>query len=62
MPVEHFNGLRVAFHTPVVDCVVGYEGYGVQGDPLPERNVVGHGVRLHLALHFNVEDLQSFRG
>lgn len=62
MPVEHFNRLRVAFHAPVVDGVVGYECYSVEGDPLPERHVVGHGVRLHLALHFNVENLEGFRG
>lgn len=62
MPVEHFDWLRVALHAPVVDGVVGHQGYGVEGDPLPESDVVGHGVGLHLALHLDVKDLKGFGG
>jgi len=49
---------RPTFHAPVVDGGVGGQGNGVDGDPLPELDVFGHRMSLHLALHLNVEDLQ----
>lgn len=61
MPVEDFDRLRVSFHTPVIDGVVCHKRDGIERDPLPKRNVFGHGVGLHLALHFNVENLKGFR-
>lgn len=57
--VKHFDWLRITLHAPVVDCVVCDEGNSVEGDPLPEGHVIRHCVGLHLALHLNVEDLQS---
>lgn len=33
--------------------------YQVQADPLPEDDVFGHDVGLHLALHLDVEDLEG---
>lgn len=62
MAVEHFDWLRVALHTPVVDSVVCDQGHGVERDPFPEGHVVGHGVSLHLALHLDVENLQRLCG
>lgn len=60
MTVEDFDWLRVTLHAPMVDCVVCDQGDGVEGDPLPEGDVVCHRVSLHLALHLNVEDLKGF--
>ena len=34
--------------------------YQIETDPLPEDDVFCHDVRLHLALHLDVEDLESF--
>ena len=33
--------------------------YQIEADPLPENYVLRHDVGLHLALHFDVENLQS---
>lgn len=55
--VEHLYWLRLPFHAPVVDSVVGDQCDRVQRDPLPKGDIVSHGVRLHFALHFNVKDL-----
>ena len=46
------------FHAPVVDCGVRGQCHCVNSNPLPELDVLGHRVGLHLALHLNVEDLQ----
>ena len=46
----------------MIDGVVGDERERFRVDPLPERHVLGHVVRLHLRLHFNVEDLQGSGG
>jgi len=46
------------FHAPVVDGRVCSQSNSVDSDPLPELDVLGHRVRLHFALHLNVEDLQ----
>jgi len=42
----------------VVDSSVSGQGNCVDGDPLPELNILSHRVSLHLTLHLNVEDLQ----
>lgn len=42
----------------MVDRHLGDQREGVQGDPLPEHDVFRHGVRLHLGLHLDVEDLE----
>lgn len=60
--VKDFDGLGVTLHAPMVDGVVGHQGNGVERDPLPEGHIVRHGVSLHLALHLNVENLQSLCG
>lgn len=62
VPVEDLDRLRVALHAPVVDGAVRHQGNRVERDPLPEGHVVRHGVCLHLALHLNVENLQSLCG
>ena len=36
---------------------IDIHGNHIFTDPLPEDDVVCHGVRLHLALHFNVKYL-----
>lgn len=59
VPVKDLDGLRVALHAPVVDGAVRHQGNRVERDPLPEGHVVRHGVRFHLALHLDVENLQS---
>lgn len=46
----------------MVDGIVSHKCNCVKGDPLPEGDVVRHGVRLHLALHIDVEDLKGFGG
>ena len=56
--VKHLLRLRVALHGPVVDVGLGYQGDGVQADPLPEDDTLRHVVRLHLAFHLQVEDLK----
>lgn len=58
MAVKHFGGLGISLHAPVVDGRVRHQGDGVYRDPLPEHDVLRHGVSLHLALHLNVKDLQ----
>ncbi len=60
MSVKDFDGLWVSFHTPVIDRIVCHKCYSIERDPLPKRNIIGHGVGLHLALHFNVENLKGF--
>ena len=46
----------------MVDSIVSHKCNCIEGDPLPEGNIIGHGVCLHLALHLNVEDLKGFGG
>lgn len=60
MSLKHLDGLRVAFHGPMVHRCLGHQGQRVQRDPLPEDHILSHCVSLHLALHLNVKDLQSF--
>lgn len=60
MPIEHLHGRGVALHGPMINGRVRDQSQGVQGDPLPEDDVVRHGVSLHLGLHFDVEDLEGF--
>lgn len=62
MAVKDFYRLWVSLHTPVVHSIVSHKCNSVQGDPLPEGNIICHGMRLHLALHFNVKNLKSFGG
>lgn len=59
--VEHFGGLGISLHAPVVDSRVRHQGDGVYRDPLPEHDVLRHCVSLHLALHLDVKDLQRLR-
>lgn len=58
--IKHLHGLGLALHAPVVNCIICHKGNSVQRDPLPEGDIVCHGVSLHLALHFDVKDLQRF--
>ena len=62
MPVKDFDWLGVPLHAPMVDGIVSHKCHCVQGDPLPEGDVISHGVGLHLALHLNVKDLKGFGG
>ena len=57
--VKHLGWLRVALHAPVEHSVVRYHADGVDVDPFPEVDLLGQVVGLHLALHLNVEDLES---
>ena len=47
------------FHGPVVDGGLCHQGDGVEIDPLPKDDVIGHLVCLHTTLHLNVEDLKT---
>ena len=60
--IKDLGGLAVPLHGPVVDAGLCDQGDGVQADPLPEHDVVRHGVRLHLRLHLDVEDLKGLGG
>lgn len=59
--VKDFGRLGISLHAPVVDGRVRHQGDGVYRDPLPEHDVLRHGVSLHLALHLDVKDLQRLR-
>ncbi len=50
----------ITFHRPVVHGRLSDQSDRVGVDPLPEHHVLVHVVRLHLAFHLDVEDLQSF--
>lgn len=56
----HTHFTQHTLHGPVVDGGLGYQGNGVEVDPLPEHDLVCHLVSLHLALHLDVEDLDVF--
>ena len=58
MPVEDLNGLGVTLHGPVVDSGLSDQSNGVDSDPLPEDDILGHDVVLHLGLEVEVEDLE----
>lgn len=58
VPVEHFGRLGIPLHAPVIDGRVRHQGNRVYRYPLPEHDLLRHGVGLHLTLHLNVEDLQ----
>ena len=62
MSVEDFCWLAVPLHGPVIDRGLRHQGHHILGDPLPEDDVIRHGVRLHLRLHLDIEDLQSLLG
>ena len=62
MSVEDFGWLAVTLHGPVVDGGLRHQGDHVLGDPLPEDDVIRHGVGFHLRLHLDVEYLQSLLG
>ena len=62
MTVEDLSRGGVALHAPVEHGGLSHQGDHVLRDPLPEDDVVRHGVGLHLGLHLNVEDLQGFLG
>ena len=62
VPVKDLLRRRVTLHAPVKDRGLGHQSDGVQRDPLPEDDVVGHYVGLHLGLHLDVENLQGFLG
>ena len=46
----------------MIDARFCHKSNSIERDPLPEDDVVRHGVGLHLGLHLNVEDLQGFLG
>ena len=56
--VEHLGGRGVALHGPVEHRGVRHDAQHRGPDPGPEHHALGHLVRLHLALHLDVEDLQ----
>lgn len=60
MSVEHFDRLGISFHAPMIDGVIGHQGDGVKRDPLPESDIISHGVGFHLTLHLDVKDLKGF--
>lgn len=60
MTIEHFLWNGFPFHTPVKDGRVRNETDGVEGNPLPKDDLLHHSVRLHLALHLNIKNLQRF--
>ena len=62
MSVKNLGRLGVPFHGPVIHRGLGHQGNHILRDPLPKYDIIRHGVGLHLGLHFNVEDLQSFLG
>ena len=62
MSVEYLGWGAVPLHAPVEHRGLRHQGDHVLRDPLPEDDVVRHGVSLHLGLHLNVEDLQGFLG
>lgn len=54
---EHEQILNT-FHRPVINCGFCDKCKSIDIDPFPESNIFNHGVCLHLAFHFNVEDLE----
>ena len=54
---EH-EQILITFHRPVINCGFCDKCKSIDIDPLPESNIFNHGVCLHFALHFNVEDLE----
>lgn len=60
MSVEHFDRLRVSLHAPMIDGVISHQGNGVKRDPLPESDIISHGVSFHLTFHLDVKDLKGF--
>ena len=62
MSVEYFCWLAVALHGPVINRGLRHQGHHVLGDPLPEDDVIRHGVSLHLRLHLDIEDLKCLLG
>lgn len=49
---------KLTFHGPMEDSGFRHQGNGIQVDPPPKDDVIGHLVSLHFALHLDVEDLQ----
>lgn len=49
----------ITFHAPVINTCVSDKSYSVHRNPFPEYNIFRHCVRLHLALHLDVENLKS---
>ena len=60
--IEHLLRLRVSLHGPMVDAGLGYQGDGVEADPLPEDDSLRHVVGFHFALHLQIEDLKRTAG
>ena len=54
---EH-EQILITFHRPVINCGFCDKRKSIDIDPFPESNIFNHGVCLHLAFHFNVEDLE----
>ena len=54
---EH-EQILITFHRPVINCGFCDKSKSIDIDPFPESNIFNHGVCLHFALHFNVEDLK----
>lgn len=49
----------ITFHRPVINSSFCDKSKGVDINPLPESDILHHGMCLHLAFHFNVKDLKS---
>lgn len=58
MPIKYFGRLGIPLHAPVIDGRIRHQGNSVYWYPLPEHDLLCHGVSLHLALHLNIENLQ----
>ena len=54
---EH-EQILITFHRPVINCGFCDKRKSIDIDPFPESNIFNHGVCLHFAFHFNVEDLK----
>lgn len=61
VPMTHqYNDekILITFHRPVINCGFCNKCKSIDIDPFPESNIFNHGVCLHFAFHFNVEDLE----
>ena len=62
MSLKHLNRLGIPLHRPVIHYSLCDNTDSVEIDPLPEYDVIWHGMALHLALHLNVEYLELSSG
>lgn len=62
MAVKHLLRLGIAFDGPVVNGSFSDDTDRIDGNPLPENDVLVHHVGLDFGLEFNVEDLELAAG